>query len=99
MLARELPSCVSDTTYRYTAFGKNPLYKLRITTRASLNLFAKNIGFLDVRHESLLERGLDGAWEFNDVIPHQEQLVASLYEGPGRGSGPMLGPRCANRYL
>ena len=99
LLAVGIPSCVSVTTNRSTAFGKNPLYKLRITTRAGLNLFAKNIGFLDVRHESLLERGLDGAWEFNDVIPHQEQLVASLYEGPGRGSGPMRGPRGANRDL
>ncbi|HEX9413365.1 MAG TPA: LAGLIDADG family homing endonuclease, partial [Ktedonobacterales bacterium] len=43
--------------------------------------------------------GLTKAWEFNDVIPHQEAFVVALYDGPGRGSGPNRSSRGADREL
>lgn len=99
LLAIGIPSRVSVTTDRRGAFGTNPLYRLRIITLAGLKLFAQTVGFLDAPRNSLLSRSRAPAWEFNDVIPCQEKQLASLYSGPGRGSGPMRGSRGANRRL
>jgi ribonucleoside-diphosphate reductase alpha chain len=46
-----------------------------------------------------LSAGLAKAWEFNDVIPNQQQALTAFYAGPGRGSGPGRGTRGANCTL
>lgn len=99
LLAVGIPSGVSVTTDRDEAFGNNPLFRLRIITRAGRELFARTIGFINAGHNALLARGLDKLVEFNDVIPNQEEVMASVYAGPGRGSGPMRGTRGVNRAL
>ncbi len=99
LLAVGIPSRVSVTTQRQRAFGKNPLYRLRIQTLAGLEQFARQIGFIDTARSSLLTRARRPSWEFNDVIPNQHHVIAALYAGPGRGSGPMRKSRGANRTL
>lgn len=99
LLAVGIPSSLSVTTNRSGAFGTDPVYRLRVTTRAGLELFAQSVGFIDGERNALLANGLVKSWEFNDVIPHQEKLMASVYADPGRGSGPMRGSRGANREL
>jgi ribonucleoside-diphosphate reductase alpha chain len=99
LLAVGIPSQVSVITNRTGAFGVNPLYRLRITTSAGLQAFCQNVGFIDKGRRARLDHALHPAWEFNDVIPHQQKVLASLYRGPGRGSGPKRGSRGANRKL
>ena len=99
LLAVGIPSGVSVVTDRERAFGDRPVYHLRVITRAGLEAFAREIGFLDARRNALLANGLEKAWEFNDVIPHQGGVIEMLYAGPGRGSGPGRGTRGANRGL
>jgi ribonucleoside-diphosphate reductase alpha chain len=99
LLALGIPSSVSVVENRETAFGKNKLYRLRIIALEGMRLFAQRIGFASVAKNARLEAGLQKAWEFNDVIPNQQALVASLYDGPGRGSGPNRASRGANRTL
>ena len=53
--------------------------------------FAECIGFMAAAKNDRLDAGLEKAWEFNDIIPNQQQVVAELYDGPGRGSGPNRG--------
>jgi ribonucleoside-diphosphate reductase alpha chain len=99
LLALGIPSHVSVTTNRTDAFGTNPIYRLHVITREGLREFARQIGFMSAAKNARLEAGLKKAWEFNDIIPNQQALVASLYAGPGRGSGPGRSPRGANRSL
>ena len=84
-------------TNRKGAFGTQPLYRLRVVTGAGLELFAQQVGFIDSKRNALVTQARARAWEFNDVIPNQAALLAATYAGPGRGSGPMRGPRGANR--
>src|SRR5712691_2091849 len=99
LLSLGVPSSISVTTKRVGAFGHNPVYRLRIITRAGLGLFTDEIGFFSSAKRARLQLGLVKAWEFNDVIPFQEALLRALYRGPGRGSGPGRGARGANRKL
>lgn len=99
LLAVGIPSCISVTTRRTGAYGRNPLYRLRILTLAGLEQFAGQIGFIDTLRNGRLSRALKPSWEFNDIIPNQQHVLARLYRGPGRGSGPMRGSRGANRKL
>lgn len=99
LLALGVPSAISVTTNRETAFGDNPIYRLRLMTREGLNEFAASIGFISTAKTERLAAGLDKAWEFNDVLPHQEAVVAGVYQGPGRGSGLNRGSRGANHTL
>ena len=99
LLAVGVPSSVSVTTDRDSAFGDRPLYRLRVTTQSGLDVFAHDIGFIDGARATRLPRGLEKAWEQNDVIPNQEQVIQAAYARPGRGSGPGRGSRGANREL
>ena len=100
LLALGIPSRVYITTTRTGAFGTTPLYRLYVTTRSGLGLFSHTVGFIDTRRRALLATALAAhAWEFNDVIPHQGKTLEAMYAGPGRGSGPMRGPRGADRQL
>ncbi len=99
LLSLGMPSTITVTTDRETALGKNPIYRLRIITREGMREFAEQIAFMSPTKNARLDEGLEKAWEFNDVIPHQGPLVAALYDGPGRGSGPGRSSRGANREL
>src|SRR5213078_2028068 len=99
LLALGVPSAISEVRHRAGAFGKNPLYRLRIITGDGRRVFAETIGFFSSRKGARLEVGFRKAWEFNDVIPHQGALLRRLYGGPGRGSGQGRGPRGADRAL
>jgi ribonucleoside-diphosphate reductase alpha chain len=99
LLALGVPSAISEVPQRSGAFGKNPLYRLRIVTGEGLRVFARTIGFFSSRKDARLEAGFRKAWEFNDVIPCQGMLLRRLYAGPGRGSGRGRGPRGADRPL
>ncbi len=99
LLALGVPASISVTTGRESAFGDNPIYTLRLMTREGLAEFAARIGFMSATKTERLTAGQEKAWEFNDIPPHQEAAVASIYQGPGRGSGPERGSRGANRAL
>ncbi|HUY79985.1 MAG TPA: LAGLIDADG family homing endonuclease, partial [Ktedonobacterales bacterium] len=99
LLALGIPSAISINTDRDSAFGKNPVYRLRPITQDGMRVFAEQIGFLCAAKNDRLDAGLEKAWEFNDVIPNQRAAVAAVYEGPGRGSGPNRGSRGADREL
>src|SRR5574341_1836478 len=100
LLAVGIPSRVSVVPTRKGAYGSNPLYRLCIATLAGLQTFARDIGFIDAERRSRLAEAFEPAWEFNDIIPNQQHVLASTYAGPGRGSGPGRGPRGAkpSRY-
>ncbi len=99
LLALGIPSCIGTLEQRAGAFGQHPLYRLRIVTGEGLRVFAEQIGLFSAKKASRLAVGLKKAWESNDVLPFQGTLLRSIYDGPGRGSGPGRGPRGANRTL
>jgi ribonucleoside-diphosphate reductase alpha chain len=99
LLALGIPSGISVNMHREDALGKNPVYRVRPVTRDGLRQFAEWIGFMSSAKNERLDAGLEKAWEFNDVIPNQQALIADLYDGPGRGSGPDRGSRGADREL
>lgn len=99
LLALGIPSSVSLNGNRENALGKNPVYRLRPITYAGLREFAEQIGFMSATKNQRLDATLGHEFETNDVIPNQQQLLASLYAGPGRGSGPERGSRGADREL
>jgi len=99
LLALGVPSHLSTTIERRGSFGRNPVHRLRVITRAGLRVFADEIGFFSAAKQSRLQAGLAKAWEFNDVIPFQGALLREVYGGPGRGSGPGRRPRGADRAL
>jgi len=99
LLSLGVPSTIGVTTTRNGAFGHNPLYRLRVITAAGLRVFADEIGFFSSQKQSRLRAGLAKAWEFNDIIPFQGEVLRALYGGPGRGSGPGRSLRGANRKL
>ncbi|MBI2204836.1 MAG: adenosylcobalamin-dependent ribonucleoside-diphosphate reductase [Candidatus Rokubacteria bacterium] len=99
LLALGMPSTIGEVAKRTGAFGRNPLYRLRIITLDGLRAFAETIGFFSASKQSRLEAGLTKAWELNDIIPFQGALLAKLYGGPGRGSGPGRSSRGADRAL
>jgi ribonucleotide reductase alpha subunit len=99
LLALGIPSAISEVSKRSGAFGRNPLFRLRIITVEGRRAFSESIGFFSSRKTARQAAGRNKAWEFNDVIPFQGALLARLYDGPGRGSGRGRGPRGADRPL
>ncbi len=99
LLALGIPSGIGINKDRKGAHGKNPIYRVRLLTQEGLREFAERIGFMAAAKNDRLDAGLEKAWEFNDIIPNQQQAIAALYDGPGRGSGPDRGLRGANRQL
>jgi ribonucleoside-diphosphate reductase alpha chain len=99
LLAVGVPSTISVDERREGALGKNPVYRLRPITLDGMREFAERIGFMAAAKNARLDAGLEKAWEFNDIIPNQQARIATLYAGPGRGSGPDRGSRGADRDL
>jgi ribonucleoside-diphosphate reductase alpha chain len=100
LLAVGVPSALGvPVTERSGAWGDRPLHRLRVTTRAGLDVFSHDVGFLDGPRRARVERRHDKAWELNDVIPNQAGQIGALYDGPGRGSGPGRESRGANGAL
>ena len=99
LLSLGIPSGFNVNNNRKGAFGKNPLYRMRIITQDGIKRFRDEIGFISRRKNSEIEKFSEGAWEFNDVIPNQEELFRRIYNGPGRGCGPNRAKLGANRRL
>ncbi|MBM3251893.1 MAG: hypothetical protein FJZ11_03830, partial [Candidatus Omnitrophica bacterium] len=99
LLSLGMPSRVSVTKNRDGAFGKNPLYRLSIITKEGVRVFKNTIGFISKEKSKRLADFQEKAWEFNDIIPHQERLLKKIYNGPGLGCGKKKGKRGANRLL
>ncbi len=99
LLSLGVPARISVDRKRQGAFSKNPLYKLSIISQDGIKRFAQDIGFISSSKNERIKRSLAGAWEFNDVIPHQEELIRKIYNGPGRGCGPNRSKLGANRKL
>jgi len=99
LLALGVPSTISEMSNRSGAFGRNPLFRLRIITGEGRQVFGETIGFFAASKRARVSAAFKKAWEFNDVIPFQGALLARLYDGPGRGSGRGRGPRGADRPL
>lgn len=99
LLSLGMPSSISVNKNREKSFGNNPVYELRIITREGMQVFAETIGFLSAFKNDRLEIGLAKTWEFNDIIPNQQKVMAEIYDGPGRGCGPNRQPLGANRAL
>ncbi|MFQ5890363.1 MAG: LAGLIDADG family homing endonuclease [Gemmatimonadota bacterium] len=97
LLAVGVPSRVSVTVDRRRAIGDRPLHRLRVVTRAGLEVFADTIGFLDEHRNALLSDDHQMAWAFSDVIPNQETVLPGTYADPASGSGPGSGPVGADR--
>ncbi len=99
LLALGIPSGISVTSNRQGAFGKNPLYRLRVITKTGMEVFKKRIGFIsDAKNKRMVDVG-GKPWEFNDIIPNQGGLLKTLYNSPGRGCGPGRSKRGANQPL
>ena len=99
LLALGIPTKICKETNRKDAFGKNPIYQLRIITVDGLRRFTEEIGFIGRYKNRRLRNAMPKAWEFNDIIPNQEMLLKQLYNGPGRGCGPNRSKLGSNRRL
>jgi ribonucleoside-diphosphate reductase alpha chain len=99
LLALGIPTKMRKVTNRKNAFGKNPLYQLRVITLDGLRRFREEVGFIQKVKNWRLENICFKAWEFNDVIPNQRHLLRQIYNGPGRGCGPNRSKLGANRRL
>jgi ribonucleoside-diphosphate reductase alpha chain len=99
LLALGIPTKICKTTNRKDAFGKNPVYQLRIITVDGLRRFREEIGFIGKKKNTRLKNGSAKAWEFNDIIPNQQELLRQIYNGPGRGCGLNRCKLGANRKL
>jgi ribonucleoside-diphosphate reductase alpha chain len=101
LLAVGVPSALSaPITDRQGAFGRSPLYRLRVITQSGRDVFSHHIGFRDQRRAARLELRHGKAWERGgDVIPNPGTALVEAYAAPGRGSGPGRGSRGANREL
>jgi len=99
LLSVGIPARISVTNNRNGAFGKNPLYRLSIITKAGVGVFNSSIGFISGDKNKRLMDFKQKAWEFNDIIPNQEGLFRKIYNGPGRGCGKGKSKRGANRLL
>jgi ribonucleoside-diphosphate reductase alpha chain len=99
LLALGIPSKVRKITNRKDAFGKNPIYQLRIITLEGLHRFRQEVGFIGKEKDRRLKNAESKAWEFNDIIPNQTGLLKQIYNGPGRGCGIGRSKLGANRGL
>lgn len=99
LLSLGIPSGISVKEDRKNAFGKLPVFHLRIITDQGLIKYAEEIGFISKQKRSRLKKGLNRAWEFNDIIPNIGGILESAYNGPGRGCGPGRSSKGANRKL
>jgi ribonucleoside-diphosphate reductase alpha chain len=99
LLSLGMPSRLYVGENREGAFGRNPLYRLSVITKAGVEVFRRNIGFISRDKNNRLKDFKEKAWEFNDVIPNQEKLLKEIYNGPGRGCAPGKTKRGANRLL
>lgn len=99
LLSLGIPSSIRVKTDRSSAFGKSPIYLLRIITHEGLEVFRRDIGFMVEDKNGRLLREIPVSWEFNDIIPNQGRAFEELYAGPGRGCGPNRVPLGADRVL
>lgn len=99
LLSLGIPARISVIRNRNGAFGRNPLYKLCIITKAGVEVFRDNIGFISENKNKRLRDFSEKPWEFNDVIPNQDNLIREIYNGPGRGCGQGRTKKGANRLL
>ena len=99
LLSLGIPSSISVTRKRNNAFGKRPLYLIRIITQEGIERFTENVAFISKKKNKRLMMGNKKAWEFNDILPNQEEVLRKVYNGPGRGCAPGRKSRGANRSL
>ncbi|MCX5666869.1 MAG: intein-containing adenosylcobalamin-dependent ribonucleoside-diphosphate reductase, partial [Candidatus Omnitrophica bacterium] len=99
LLSLGMPSRIHVERNRSGAYGKNPLFRLSVITGAGMEIFNKEIGFISGEKNNRLLDFSEKAWEFNDIIPHQENLLRKIYNGPGRGCAKNRDKRGANRSL
>jgi ribonucleoside-diphosphate reductase alpha chain len=99
LLSLGIPTKIIKQTNRKDAFGRNPVYHLRVITLEGLRRFKDDIGFLGRKKNMRLKYAGAKVWEFNDVIPNQQELLRQIYNGPGRGCGPNRRKLGANRRL
>ncbi|HLC72876.1 MAG TPA: LAGLIDADG family homing endonuclease, partial [Candidatus Nanoarchaeia archaeon] len=98
LLSLGIPSRKGCSYKRDNTFGKNPIYRLTITTNEGLILFGKTIRFLSEKKNKRIR--LDRrAFDINDVIPNQEARIAALYTYVGRGSAEGRSKRGSNTKL
>jgi len=99
LLSLGIPSRIFLSKNRRGAFGKRPLYRLSIITKAGVEVFRKEIGFISGEKNKKLKDFKERAWEFKDIIPNQQRLFEEIYNGPGRGCGKNRSKKGANRGL
>lgn len=98
LLSLGIPSRKGCSYERKQSYGKNPLWRLAITTNEGLITFGKTIGFLSEKKNKRIR--LDRrAFDVNDIIPNQEARIAALYTYVGKGSAQGRSKRGANRGL
>ena len=84
LLSLGIPSRTLINVDRRDSFGKNPIYRLNLITKEGYVIFRDRIGFISTAKNNRLEVIDNRAWEFNDIIPNQQQVFAKIYDGPGR---------------
>lgn len=99
LLSLGVPSRTIVNIDRQDSFGKNPIYRLNLITQEGYAIFRDRIGFISTAKNDRLEVIDNRAWEFNDIIPNQQQVFAKIYDGPGKGCGPGRMALGANREL
>ncbi len=99
LLSLGIPSRTIINIDRQDSLGKNPIYRLNLITQEGYVIFRDRIGFISTAKTDRLEVIDNRAWEFNDIIPNQQQVFAEICDGPGRGCGHERMDLGANREL
>jgi ribonucleoside-diphosphate reductase alpha chain len=99
LLSLGMPGKLGVKKERKGAYGKRRLYTLSVVTDAGRRVFSDTVGFFDHRRNERIRCNLAKAFERDDIIPNQGNVIRKLYNGPGRGLGPGRSSRGANRPL
>ena len=99
LLSLGVPTRTWVNEHRSASFGKNPLYRLSVITKEGYRVFDADIGFFSPFQNDRLGQVEKKSCEFNDLIPHPQKVMATIYDGPGRGCGPGRASLGANREL
>ena len=80
LLSLGIPSRISVAKKRESSFGKNALYRLRISTPEGLKFFKETIGFISKGKTAKLNSVKQKPFTYNDVIPNQSEKFRKFYE-------------------
>jgi ribonucleotide reductase alpha subunit len=99
LLSLGMPSRIGVKYDRKGAHGKKPLHTVSISGNEGRRVFSRKAGFFDKERNDRVRSNLDKSFEYDDIIPNQEDEMRKLYNGPGKGWKSRETSHRANRAL